>query len=272
MQADIRRVPPASLAQAVREAAADVGVVGVCGGDGSLATAANILAGSETALAPFPGGTLNHFVRRLGIDDFEQAAAAMAGGEISRVPLGVIDDRIFLNTVTFGFYAGVVSRRERLRRWLRKWPGAAVSFAEQFARMPRYQLTLSVDGQVLLRSTPLIWVGVGWGSFPRVVETPDHGRAPDLEIVVLRPQSRLGMARLLFRMMKYLLRGERPTDDPGLEILHARTALIGGASRIPVTLDGEVLSLRGPVLVGLVDEALRVTAGVRSSRSAGGVR
>jgi diacylglycerol kinase family enzyme len=54
----------AALAELAR---AGVPAVGVAGGDGTILSAAEQLAGGTTALAPFPTGTLNHFSRRLGI-------------------------------------------------------------------------------------------------------------------------------------------------------------------------------------------------------------
>ncbi|MDP9348847.1 MAG: hypothetical protein M3P24_06865, partial [Gemmatimonadota bacterium] len=165
---------------------------------------------------------------------------------------------VFLNTATFGLYADVVRRRERLRRWLGKWPAAAVAFALRVVRMRRLEVVLDVDGKRLYRKTPLVWVGVGWGSFPRVHEAPEWRRSPDLEIVVLRPRGRFGVVGLLLRFVRHLLRGQRPVEDPALEVLHARQVLIRARRRIGVTLDGEVLRARSPVFVAVQDEALRV--------------
>ena len=53
--------------------------IGVSGGDGPLQTAAAVLHGSGTTLVPIPGGHLNHFARRLGLDS--PAAAAEAAAE-----------------------------------------------------------------------------------------------------------------------------------------------------------------------------------------------
>ena len=82
--------------------------------------------------------------------------------------------------------------------------------------MPLYQLTLSVEGKVLRRETPLIWIGAAWGGFPRVGEATDGNGGPGLEIVILRSRSRFGMARLLFRVVRYLLRGERQLQFAGI--------------------------------------------------------
>jgi diacylglycerol kinase family enzyme len=255
----VRAVSPDRLEDEIAAAAArGDAMLGVSGGDGTLLTAARVLAGRGTALAPFPGGTLNHFARRLGIPDFEAAADALLRGEPSDAPVGVVDDEVFLNTATFGFYAGVVRRRERLRPWIRKWPGAAVAFLEMLLRMRRFDVVLDVEGERLQRKTPLVWVGMGWGSFPRVVEARERRSRPDLEIVVLRPRSRLGMLRLLRRLAVHFFRGERPIDDPGLEVLHARSVLIRGPRRISATLDGEVRDLQAPLFLGVVDGALRV--------------
>jgi len=256
---DIRPTEPARLADEVRRAAEQgIPTLGVSGGDGSLLTASGILSGTETALAPVPTGTLNHFARRLGLDSVEAAARALAGGRTSRVPLGVVDDHIFLNTATFGLYADVVRRRERLRPWLGKWPAAAVSFAVRLVKLRVMDVALEIDGERLERRTPLVWVGLGWGSFPLVHEAPERRSHPDLEIVVLRPGGRLGVIGLLARLLFRMHHGERPLEDPALEVLHARRLLVRAGRRVGATLDGEVMHFTPPVFVAVQDEAMRV--------------
>jgi diacylglycerol kinase family enzyme len=258
VNARVRAVDPARLAEEVERAAREADVVAVCGGDGTQLTAAEVLAGEAVALAPLPTGTLNHFARRLGLEDVPAAVAALAGGRSSCLPVGVVDDRIFLNTATFGLYADVVRRRERLRRWMGKWPAAAVALAIRVIRMRRLEVILEVEGKRLYRKTPLVWVGLGWGSFPRVHEAPERRRSPDLEIVVLRPRGRFGVVRLLARFARDLLWRQRPVEDPALEVFHARWVLIRARRRIGVTLDGEVLRAQSPVFVAVQDDALRV--------------
>jgi diacylglycerol kinase family enzyme len=259
VRAEIRALKPDDLLAALREAAeSGAPTVGIAGGDGTLLAAAELLAGGSTALAPFPTGTLNHFSRRLGVADIEGAARALAAGHEGRVPVGLMDDRIFLNTATFGIYADVVRRRERWRPALRKWGAAAVSFLAAFVRMREVEVGIEVEGRYLHRRTPLVWVGVGWGSFPFVHEAPERRSSPDLEIVVVRPRGRLGTLALLLRLGVHLSGRNGPVEDPALEILHARHLLIRAHGKIGVTLDGEVLRTRGPIFVAVQDEALPV--------------
>ncbi len=256
--ADVSAVLPHAFGSALREATTRGDTVGVCGGDGTLMAAAEELAGGSAALAPIPTGTFNHFARRLGVTGVEDAAAAIRGGRSSRVPVGVVDDRLFLNTATFGLYADVVRKRESMRRWLTKWPAASIAILLMLLTMRRMRVTLQVEGERLERFTPLVWVGVGWGSFPRVHQAPERRGRPDLEIVVLRPRGRFGVVGLGFRFLRHLGRSDRPVSDPALEVIHARSLIIHSGEQVGVTLDGEVLRMNGPVYIGVVDHALRV--------------
>lgn len=259
--ADVRRVEASALRDEVRRLVdARVPVVGIAGGDGSLLSAADVLAGTATALLPVPTGTLNHFARRVGIETLDHAAAVAARGTVRQLPIGLVDDRVFLNTATFGLYADVVRRRERLRRWLGKWPAAGVGFATRLAGLRQLDLTLEVGGKQLHRRTPLVWVGMGWGSFPLVHEAAERRLSPDLEIVVLRPGGRLGAVALLVRLFLVIRGRVRPVDDPALELLHARHLVIHADHAVGTTLDGEIDRIRTPLYVGVRDAALRILA------------
>lgn len=102
------------------EVARDSGaeIVGMAGGDGSLASVAQVALDTDAAFVCVPFGTRNHFARDLGLDrnDPLAALAAFAGGTERRVDVGRVADRLFLNNVSFGVYAGLVHEREHHRR------------------------------------------------------------------------------------------------------------------------------------------------------------
>ncbi|HEX7094374.1 MAG TPA: diacylglycerol kinase family protein [Acidimicrobiales bacterium] len=120
-----RRGHAARLAQGA--AARGTDLVVVLGGDGTLNEAANGLAGSDTALAPLPGGSTNVFARTIGLpDDPVEATAALldalARGAIRRVGLGSVNKRYFLFHCGIGFDAAVVAQVER-RGHLKRYAG-----------------------------------------------------------------------------------------------------------------------------------------------------
>ncbi|MDQ3068042.1 MAG: hypothetical protein M3R12_12975 [Actinomycetota bacterium] len=104
------------LPEVAREAQADV--LGMAGGDGSLAAVADVAIEQDVPFVVVPYGTRNHFARDLGLDrdDPIAALAAFDDGIERRVDIGRVGDRLFLNNVSLGLYARLVHRREHHRR------------------------------------------------------------------------------------------------------------------------------------------------------------
>jgi diacylglycerol kinase family enzyme len=90
-----------------REAQADV--LGIAGGDGSLAPVANAAIARGLPFVCVPFGTRNHFARDLGLDR-DDPVGALAGfeGTERRVDVGRANERLFLNNVSIGAYAVLV--------------------------------------------------------------------------------------------------------------------------------------------------------------------
>lgn len=259
VRAEVRLVEPDALdAELTRLVEAGAPTVAVAGGDGSLRTAAAALGGSETALAVIPAGTLNHFARRYGIDSLKAAAQALARGAVERVPVGVANGHVFLNTATFGLYADVVARRERLRPWLTKWPAAAVSLALRLARPHWVEVMIETEQERHPRRTPLVWVGVGRRSFPFVHRADEPRHQPDLEIIIPRPRNHAEILTLLLRLCIRIARRKRPAEDSAIEVVHARRLVIHSARPIGVTLDGESFRWSAPLHLGVQDDALKL--------------
>ncbi|MEA2972718.1 MAG: hypothetical protein QOG82_1176 [Actinomycetota bacterium] len=107
-----------ATALAADAAAGGAEVVVVLGGDGTLNEAANGLVGTDTAMAPLPGGSTNVFARTIGVPRklvkaAAQLDASLAAGSIRRMPLGVVNGRRFLFHAGLGFDAAVVAQVER---------------------------------------------------------------------------------------------------------------------------------------------------------------
>ena len=120
----------------------------VCGGDGTINEAVNGLAGSETALAVIPAGTVNLWAREVGLlAKPEEAVRLAVDGVRRRIDLGRVGDRHFLLMAGFGLDATVahgVSHRIKGRL------GAA---AYAYLRRPRGAALSSLAGHTVARRT-----------------------------------------------------------------------------------------------------------------------
>src|SRR5205823_363926 len=90
--------------------AAGAPILGMAGGDGSLAAVAGAAIETGAAFVCVPLGTRNHFARDAGLDrdDPLAALAAFVGGVERRVDVGRTGDRVFLNNLSLGVYARLV--------------------------------------------------------------------------------------------------------------------------------------------------------------------
>lgn len=124
---------------------ARAGVLGMAGGDGSLAAVAEVAIEQDVPFVCIPFGTRNHFARDLGLDrdDPIGALAAFAGKE-RRVDVGRVGERLFLNNVSLGLYALLVHRRERHRR--RRDALARLRALALVAREHRGRERFTIDG------------------------------------------------------------------------------------------------------------------------------
>jgi diacylglycerol kinase family enzyme len=103
------------LVDVARHANADV--IGMAGGDGSLAAVAAVAIERDVPFVSVPFGTRNHFARDLGLDRHDPIGALAAfDGRERRIDVGRVGGRLFLNNVSLGLYARLVHRREHHRR------------------------------------------------------------------------------------------------------------------------------------------------------------
>jgi diacylglycerol kinase family enzyme len=258
VHAVIEEVAPGELGQHLRRLAGQP-MVGVAGGDGTQRTAARILAGSGSILVPFPTGTLNHFARRLGLADLDAAAQAVRTGTVRAMPVGRANGRVFMNTAVTGSYPGFIRLRERLRPFLTKWPATGVAALHVLATLPRVTVEVRTPGAADEYRTPLLWVGIGAGSYPAPHEAPPPMPDDGLEVVILTRGGRIAAFRLAAATAR-LWRGRSNGLGRAARFMRAPWIQIDSPHPIPMALDGERRLIHPPITLRYEPGALRVMA------------
>ena len=257
---EIQEVQPSTLSQHVR-AAIDRGAsrLVVAGGDGSIGSAANVIAGTKVELAILPCGTLNHLAKDLSVPlSLEDAARVALNGGTTAVDAAVVNDRLFLNTSSVGAYVAFVRARERLERRLGYHIASFVAATRLLFRMPTFRVALRVEGEKVDRRyiTPLVFIGVG----ERELRLPTLGaRVPNgrsgLHVIVVRRRSG---ARALAAGLAAAARGVKAVSrTPAMDAFLVESCRIEPRTT-RLSLDGELVSLTPPFEYRHVPAHLRV--------------
>ncbi len=220
---------------AVLRAAADgAEVLAVAGGDGTVAAAAGVAVESGRPLAVFPGGTLNHFAKDLGCDTPEATIGALAAGELSRVDVVSVDDRLtVVNTFSVGAYPRFVRIRERLEHTVGKPLASLYAMARVLGR--DQALRLRYDNQTL--QTSLFFVGnctyLPAGFAPAARDRMDDGL---LDVRILESGRRFARLRIVAALAAGRLQRSRLYHE--LRVPQFRFTVLDGP--VPFAHDGEV--------------------------------
>ena len=223
--------------EAARASGAEI--LGMAGGDGSLAPVSQVALDTGAAFVCVPFGTRNHFARDLGLDRNDPLAAlgAFSGGTERQVDVGWVSDRLFLNNVSFGAYAGLVHEREHHRR-----RGEALARARALVRVARHRQSLHarVNGEEVRARVLLI-----------------GNNRYDVDLFTLGERERLDEGVLQL----WAAPGWLPTSWE--EQVGASFRIEMPDARVRAAIDGEPVELDSPLELESVPQALRVLVPAR---------
>ena len=240
----------------------------VGGGDGTLGTAAGILAPAGALLSVLPLGTANDFARALRIPgELAAAAAVAAGGAEREVDLGRAGRRHFLNAASFGLSSALT---RRLSGGLKRAAGPLAYPVAAAAEAPvhdPFHLVLEADGE--RHELAALQVVVGNGRYHgggRVVAPSARLDDRRLDVYAILAAShdrgdveadRLKDLWTLARFAMLLRRG-RHLEHP--RVLALRTARLSARTDPPLEIDADgELAGTTPVELSIAERRLRVT-------------
>lgn len=223
----------AALAQESVDSGTDALII--CGGDGMVHLASQVLAGTGVPLGIIPAGTGNDAARYFDLPRNDPLAAAdrVIAGQVRTIDLARAGDRYFVTVLAAGFDA-VVNERANQMTWPRgqmKYNLAALAELRTFQPL---SYVLDLDGETVRTTAMLVAVGNGpsFGGGLRIT----HGAVLDdglLDVVVIGSMSRTGLVRTYPR----LFRGTHVTH-PQFSRHRVRSVRIAGPD-VTAYADGE---------------------------------
>jgi len=233
----------ARLAETVRVAldgGCDLIVLG--GGDGSVSAIVEQMAHRQATLGLLPLGAANGVARTPGIPrDLDAACATIARGAVARVDLGLAGDDHYVNVVSVGLGAEVITAVSPTLKRLAGALAYPVAAARALLRYRPFAATLSFpDGDHPTTTFPrLLHVAIGNGRFygGGLIVAPESGIADGLlDVYTLEWGGWWSLLRaaLVFKSGEFVHRA-------GGRHWRTRHIHITTQPRLPVNLDGEMV-------------------------------
>jgi diacylglycerol kinase family enzyme len=187
-----------------------VGLVMVCGGDGTVRAVLTVLAGSGVPLAVLPAGTGNLLARNLGlpVDDLDAAIDIALGGMDRAIDVGRLEPtdpqgphERFAVMAGVGLDAAIMRDAPEKVKARFGWPAYVLS-ALRNVRRPGVRMRLTIDGGRPVQTRAQTIVVGNLGKLPAGVEllpeaVPDDGV---LDVAVIASRGLLDYARILGRV------------------------------------------------------------------------
>jgi diacylglycerol kinase (ATP) len=246
---------PARIPIEVRAAIkAQVPLVIVGGGDGTLSMVAKDMCGSSSILGVLPLGTGNAFARDLGIAaDVREASEVLVRGKVAAVDLGRIDGNYFVNVATVGVTTRIA---ESLTDEMKKRFGRmvyAIAVFKAVSRVRPFVARITTPDEELTFETLQVVLSNGRhhaGPFP---VTPDaHITDRRINGYALTTNKRSVLLKFALRLW-----GGRHVDLPEVTSFQTTRGRLETQPRKMMTVDGEI-SLHTPVDFEIAPKAIKV--------------
>lgn len=230
----------------------------VCGGDGTIESAAAVLSGTDAVLGIIPAGTYNNVALSLGIpEDIHAAAALLRNGQVFNVDMGIAScgefQSPFLEICSVGLLSAIFPALDDIQHGdltrIGDFLATLVNSAPaKISLILDDQKEINFQGHVVLAANmpyvgPHYQIGVLGSFIDGLLDVLVYANLNKLEILDNAVQTVVG-----------------GSGDPRIQGYQVRRMSIDSSPPMPVLVDGRSLGT-GKVQIHLREQALRVIVG-----------
>jgi diacylglycerol kinase family enzyme len=228
----------------------------VCGGDGTVAACAGVLAGTGVPMALVPTGTGNLLVRNLGLAlDVPTAVDRAFGADRRTVDLLEADGRRFTVMAGLGFDAAMIRETGERAKKRHGWMAYVAGGMRALRNTSRANYELRVDASVPRRIRALgVLVGNVGELQGGMAVLPDADPSDGLiDVIVLAPRGWFDVLLLAWRILR-----RRPDNGPQALIAQGQRIEIQADRAVPAEFDGEYAGEQQTLTVTVLPGAVTI--------------
>jgi len=227
-------------------------VVFVCGGDGTVASVASALVGTDTAMAVLPAGTGNLLAANLGLStDLAAALEVALEGGLRRLDVGASHGQFFTVMAGMGFDAHMLAATSETAKARIGWPAYVLGAIRHLRDRPMRVSIRIDDGEPMRRHARSVLIA-NVGRLPGGVRLLTEAQPDDglLDIAILTPRSLRQWAALALAVIR------RSTRPPAMEVHRAARIDVLSSGPQPRQLDGDLIDPGRRLIAEVVPSAL----------------
>jgi diacylglycerol kinase family enzyme len=231
-------------------------MVVVCGGDGTVAACAGVLAGTGVPMALVPTGTGNLLVRNLGLPlDVPTALDRAFSADRRTVDLLDAGGRRFTVMAGLGFDAALIRDTSEQAKKRYGWAAYVAAGMRALRNTPRAHYELRVDASAPRRIRALgVLVGNVGELQGGMAVLPDADPSDGLvDVIVIAPRGWLDVVLLAWRIMR-----RHADNGPQALIAQGRRIEIRAGRPVPVDFDGDYAGEQETLTVTVLPGAVTI--------------
>lgn len=222
-------------------------VIIIGGGDGSIRTAVQVIYKLDIPLAILPLGTFNHFAKALQLpNQLEQILQLIVDMKIKKVDVGSVNDYVFVNNSTIGFYSKLVKEKEKQNFFMNNRFFKALFYVKNiFKILPVYSIKFKINEFTKYYQSNLIFIGNNYYCIDiKKFGERNNLSSGHLSIYIAEFVNQWGLFKLFFHI---LFKNKSVSDY--LDLYVVKEAIIDCKSKkVNLTLDGELFKMEAPLI------------------------